>query len=122
MEEKNTKLAEWAGWTQEFRIYSMCWVDPNGDGHDFQQPNFTKSPDACCKWLMPKVLEEYDITIYTDDGYYFAQIREKSSNKIVADSVVGQLELAPALCLAIEKLIAGGKYGNQVLPTMSSGT
>ena len=89
-QELNKKLAEWAGLHPRER----------SDGHTIEridQPNFTQSLDACFKWLVPEAHNKLgDIKFYNLMAHW------------IRDTIYGK-EPALILCLAIEKLIDGGK-------------
>ena len=84
-QELNKKLAEWSG----------------------EEGNYTQSLDACFKWLVPKLSMTrlaykyylcsmtYEATVWAKDGIWREGWSEDNA--------------ALALCLAIEKLIDGGK-------------
>ena len=113
-QEDIKRLWEWCGFVFSVEINYEVYEDykehqifyyPNSPITDnvYRLPEPTL--DNLFKYAVPKLLEQYDITLYTDDGYYFAWIRENCSEKIIADSVVGQLEPAEALAQAILKVI-----------------
>ncbi|KKN75181.1 hypothetical protein LCGC14_0383400 [marine sediment metagenome] len=106
-EELNKKLAEWAGGKYEFghwwlRDYNEQTCNP---------PNFTKSLDACFKWLVPKLFE-----LGYSCGMIIAEVSSKARYRFVVDLANTEVGVeaqdenpALAFCLAIEKLIDGGK-------------
>ena len=107
MNELNKKLAEWAGFREEFELETGVgfWVYPDGKG-DNDLPNFPNSLDACFKWFVP----DHDITcimfIYTDDEV-ICKVEVAWNKEYEGVAEIGKDALA--LCLAIEKLIDGEK-------------
>jgi len=123
-EELNKKLAEWAGFREEFELETGdgFWVYPDGRGNDL--PNFTQSLDVCFKWLVPKLLDSgYNIEGYSfkpDSKSYYSEtnIWQRGNTKhgfeVLHDKhIAGDFQqddnliqiTALALCRVIEKLI-----------------
>ena len=108
-QELNRKLAEWAGFKEaniKKHFYWEIggnrmpkWKEPEHDCH-IKLPKFTRSLDACFKWLVPKL--KSGVTVYAStDGYSaYLGLHDYESEETK--------EPALALCLAIEKLIDGG--------------
>lgn len=103
-DELNKKLAEWAGFeyshsarrknffTGEYGRMDKFWVHP--EGYVSSLPNFTKSLDACFKWLIPELTKRI--------GW--------SRTKSLLQKWIGYAEFdyekdVLALCLVVEKLI-----------------
>ena len=123
MNELNEKLAEFAGFQRgkgrkTFKkeggtLYidtSVWWLTPIVSGYrgEYEHlPNFTRSLDACFKWLVPK-LTDYGVLIYS-------HVQHKKWEVSLLHEQTGQAHTAvagtPALafCLAIEKLVDGEK-------------
>ena len=117
MNEKNKKLAEWAGieWKITERTYNRLeqdiWVYPDGTIKD-EPPNFTQSLDDCFKWLVPDRISEItfmfasncvscdieDLEVTFFEGHVNTETIKEAWSKS-----------ALALCLAIEKKIDGEK-------------
>ena len=106
-EELNKKLAEWAGFRLGISPYGdECLLYPDGGWardedmtSDFL--SFTKSLDACFKWLVPKIEGLQQIILQPDeDGRWYLGMT-------VDDELYENIgfDLALALCLAIDKLI-----------------
>jgi len=124
----NKKLAEFAGFKERGMSYVGIWLwvapeevesfDKVAKGQEgkkyaempekanhYNLPAFTKSLDACFKWLVPKLLEaSTDVDLAnTDKGWAFIVIDSEGE-------IGGEAETpALALCLAIEKLIDKGE-------------
>ncbi len=130
--ELNKKLAEWAGFNlidTQFYEHSFgnseveLWLEPSGLTAQGGVPNFTQSLDACFKWLVPKVLEEHTIiesySFKQESGLYYSETcvwnrdERQLKGKLVGKAFIQDFDLeranALAPCLAIEKLIDGGK-------------
>jgi len=90
-QELNKKLAEWAGFKYDDWL---GWIYPDGENFD-ELPDFPNDLNACFKWLVPNIKD--DIT--------------RMEVLISWAYEIYTLENPPALalCLAIEKLIDGGK-------------
>ena len=124
MDKLNEKLLEFAGFkhfTDKLIVgfrgisYENGWIYPDGYAH-LDPPNFTKSLDACFKWLMPKLTKEYieleihcDYLVKSDSwnvallaGFYYPG----EPKHLI--SVANSKDIALAFCLAIEKLIDEG--------------
>lgn len=111
MNELNKKLAEWRGFVDahkgiEGKTGISYWY-PRGVDDFYNRksslPDFTKSLDACEKWLFPKLLSA---SMSWVKGLRFMWIIELD----VDHRYEGLAETsALALCLAIEKLIDGEK-------------
>lgn len=118
-QELNEKLAEWAGfalvdWEKQVCGTAQPWISlryPDNTYHDRNNmPNFTQSLDDCFKWLVPKLrsgASAYSraITLYQCRTKWGCYLSEDKGRYSVAETP------ALALCLAIEKLIEGGKSG-----------
>ena len=92
----NKKLAEWAGLS--------------GVKYDAPCPKFTESLDACFKWLVPKLIGDYQYTLamttdVDDESRESTYTFDLSSDPLVIDAESTDKTPALALCLAIEKLI-----------------
>ncbi|KKM93253.1 hypothetical protein LCGC14_1210260 [marine sediment metagenome] len=107
--ELNKKLAEWAGFR---RIpYQDCedgkaWGYPDSSEWDYERdlPNFTKSLDACFKWLVPKTREK-KFMLNLSSGMLVSNTTV-TLHKSKEETYQGFSEdPALALCKAIEKLI-----------------
>jgi len=118
-QELNKKLAEWAGfkWRQfehPIKVWGEEWEGawfhldiPELPIPKESLPNFTNSLDACFKWLVPKFYRywmtrtnnckehRFEFSWGDADGFVFYYAEAETP--------------ALALCLAIEKLIEGGK-------------
>ena len=128
MNELNQKLAEWVGFKEQFSSDSgaVGWqypddpYPPEGEFYVKGLPDFTKSLDACFKWLVPKLQETgtgYSIEFIhnkTEDyskrfecvllhEYYGINSYFGGANKI--NTYSDKFDPALALCLAISKLI-----------------
>ena len=98
-QELNKTLAEWAGFDLHYNqhLKRPRWQASNGDW----DIDFTKSLDACFKWLVPKLVS---VNIKTWDS-------EPQASEVIiwakCDTIVGDIASTPALalCLAIEKLV-----------------
>ena len=91
-QELNKKLAEWAGCGMVVE-HSGTWAE------SWHYPDFTNSLDACFKWLKAQVIAKYDYPTWKRLLYDW-----------VDDITLKQSDYeALNLCLAIEKLIDGGK-------------
>lgn len=125
------KLAKWAGFTinkQNLgRGSEHLWIYP--DNNVGTLPDFTQSQDACTKHLVPKVLKEHAIietySFKQASGLYYSETeiwdrgcRDSSTVEVLKCKSVGKAFVqdfdldktnALSLCLAIEKLIDGGK-------------
>lgn len=109
MEEQalNIKLAEWAGFTYAYpegksHPQSATFISP--DRNPCYLPEFTKSLDACFKWLISK-LEHYDLWYGAPRASNQLSVREHNAAVWVGhDSGYAHNKggLALALCLAIE--------------------
>ena len=112
MSKLTRKLAEGAGFKLIPRfggtdMSETVWRYPDGSCYE-ALPNFTKSLDACFKWLVPKILRlEYSVIITQDLGRAIGYIRPLQVGRQF--DAVDNKNPALALCLAIEKLIDGGK-------------
>lgn len=102
MDERNKKLAEWAG-VEKQRVgvpdhklmFRECY------------PNFTESLDACFKWLEPK-LSNYNMCKGLEPGKpVFGQHIAEVWSLTHGYSKAYSKEPALAFCLAIEKLMDG---------------
>jgi len=119
-QELNKKLAEWTGFKQLPRgrtgwHYELCekvmnWMPPDKIGQAtwysvHKLPDFTKSLDACFKWLVPRASEDgYEIAISTEGKDYYGELFSQGQG----DHFQAKAEIPSlALCLAIEKLIDG---------------
>ncbi len=106
MNELNKKLAEWVGFWQRS---DDGWVFPDGKGTGwgkFPLPNFTKSLDACCEWLVPKL--EDKVTLRIEFTLPHPAIKVSCYIRYSYDSMkyTGEGDtLALALCRTIEVLI-----------------
>jgi len=120
-EKLNEKLAKFAGFKfQELEDLlpkyrheaNRHWIYPTGE-YNHQLPDFTNDPNACFKWLLPDKVSEVVFTYY-DNGVdcWILANGQDFSGWVDAKSKKDAVEKsAPALCLAIEKLIdsSGGK-------------
>jgi len=124
-QELNKKLAEWAGWThipyrihpaEQYKINDDCWLEPGYDTFTlehwcFNPPEFSRSLDACFKWLVPKLNKLCDIMLSWSKGnkqraFHVSKNKYTATVWLVDKTVEGSGEHpALALCLAIEKLI-----------------
>ena len=110
-QERIKKLAEWAG----FRESGKQWILRQGVHSlteivyaEHELPNFTESLDAGFKWLVPPVLILISKQGYVPPIMKLFQLWYDELVSLTGDSSnVSQAALA--LCLAIEKLIDGGK-------------
>lgn len=106
-EELNKKLAEWAGIT----FFVGGWKYP--DGTKGSSVNFTKSLDACFKWLVPKLKPEVVKLIPIAGIEMFKDYGKKWGCILTPERWVGKISAiaddnsspALALCLVIKKLI-----------------
>ena len=119
-EELNRKLAEWRGftWYDEPCPYEGCsghcgWRYPDGTTiHPLGMrglPDFTNSLDACFKWL---VLDNCSVCFNHANSSVVCMLTIPRVKRYGSDTCIGKAgegEDALALCLAIEKLIDGGK-------------
>ena len=87
MNELNTKLAEWAGVSNEW--------------------DFTNSLDACFKWLVPQG-NITDINFKLDTGGT-SQLPSCTIRTLGDDFTGYHEDIKVALCLAVSELIDGGK-------------
>lgn len=140
MEEKqklNEKLARWAGFTSEIEKIDLPdeykleeWYDPTGKlMKSLSFPSFTKSFDACTKWLIPK-LGWCEVKIIFGareggNGCYILRNSPEPHRSFSEGESPGH-----AFCLALEKLIArrnnnayqkGHLRGPQTTQTMPKG-
>ncbi len=105
----NEKLAKWAGFRQNPYPYKgerEHWFTPDKNTTD-RLPNFLIDETACFKWLVPKLT-----------GWQMRNWNGLSQTTVVVwqgnawDNYCATKETpALALCLAISKLIDGGKNG-----------
>ena len=116
-DEKNRILAEYAefveGDIKKHYYYGIGgdrlpkWEEPGKEWH-IKLPNFARSMDACIKWLVPEAIKRFgalDVYYAFCDAMYEAiEKKEFSTEKALYDG-----KPALAFCLAIEKLIDGGK-------------
>ncbi len=115
MEKLNRKLAEWVGFELKkvqcvgliyYEQEQECWYY-KGREYGFNIPLFTKSLDACDKWLMPKLTSFSLVMMGHNDpelvGHYVSIRVHKTIYSAEAKS------FALALCQAIEKLVDGSK-------------
>lgn len=99
----NEKLAKWAGFKYQYKpiSYGGPPAKRNGWYNDTEfleeLPGFTRSLDACFKWLVPKL--DKAVALYWFHG------PEGWTAKIGAIIQARDDSPALALCLAIEKLI-----------------
>jgi len=105
--ELNKKLAEWAG----FILWkgSLYWYPDNTGAK--RLPTLTSSLDACFKWLEPK-LEHYSVWHGAPRVTNQPPLGEHNAEVWIGHSYGyghSKDSIALALCLAIEKLIDGGK-------------
>ncbi len=89
--------------------YECGWLSPDGVAHS-DAPDFTQSPSACFKWIEPELYRRryrYRL-IRLQDGHLMEITKPNHSwAEIVAHA--SHPEVAMAFCLAVEKLIDGGK-------------
>jgi hypothetical protein len=118
-EELNRKLAEWAGFEEQYNsgsymnieVAEYSWYDPKGNKCGIL-PDFTQSLDACFKWLVPKLFNPDDIFYRNPIVHIFF---DTPSNVVVRlsvrdfESYQRAENPALALCLVIEKLIDEGR-------------
>jgi len=116
-QELNKKLAEWVGKDDE----EFLWYVDNVLRRE--ELNFTQSLDACFKWLVPKLdkkvegtnrwITGLDITFSygAHQGGIICGVQAEVLVKSVHNTICDSISETPALalCLAIEKLIDGGK-------------
>jgi len=127
MEELNSKLAEWAnekvscpvcrgniGAYSTMGNCSQCNATGKVSLSDWEvRPDFTHSLDACFKWLVPKLREDYNELMirfmfgsvtYCTISYWGKRYSRKKNFEWLT---LAQASEAPALalCRAIEKLI-----------------
>ena len=109
-EELNRKLAEWAGFHKRDPKISVDWWRPDGDYEGSKLPNFTQSLDACREWLVPK-LRHYELRDSQDKHQAYVNICVTFLEHGEFPPYESSRAETPALafCLAIEKLINGGK-------------
>jgi len=114
MNELNKKLAEWAGLThiQTWQFSDSFHIEFRAsDGMIYFPLAFTESLDACFKWLVPKLKEDesfwssYDFTEVVAPPAWEVTLCKWGGTEFVGEAETPAL----ALCLAIEKLIDGGK-------------
>lgn len=126
--ELNEKLLKFAGFTSKPAPYfnQIVWYYPENistTAYTLSPPDFTTSLDACFKWLVSKLLEEYNIESYSfkqNAGIHYSEtsIWKKGSAKhgteILQDTRIANHfetgtdldKITPlALCKAIEQLI-----------------
>jgi len=114
--ELNEKLARWAGVEPIKRDWQRTTVKCSEgklseDGYslpcdietytELEYPDFTTSLDACFKWLVPKLGEDYWIIVDPPKGKVIIVLGFVEEAKGVAETS------ALSLCRAIEKLIDG---------------
>lgn len=126
MDELNRKLAEWAGLHRNEPTGGFWWDSEGNLIFDFHKPEekgFTHSLDLCFKWLVPKVLEEYNIEFYSfkqKSSQFYSEVniwkkgKTKYSFEILQDKHIAKAFeqgkdldkiTALALCKAVEELI-----------------
>jgi len=120
MDELNKKLAEWAGFIEMEDIYkgnryTVGWEYPD-DSELGKLPNFTKSLDACFKWLVPKLYKQYINPIELKVLCPLANcpdfwVVDISTQHESIESANGK-SFALAFCLALEKLIDSEERSN----------
>lgn len=92
------RLEEWVGFIPiAIDGYAPFWKDPNYKNID-NAPDFTESLDACFKWLVPKYI-----------SILMESVSEQTAYEMLFYKWLQEGFDALALCLAIEKLIDGGK-------------
>ena len=98
MNELNKKLAEWRGFSVENISHGVY-------------PNFTQSLNACEKWLFPKLYEQgyYYNLLQWNEGQHKAIINKRTAEWVVTASDAVAETPALTFCLAVEKIIDGGK-------------
>jgi len=119
-QELNRKLAEWAGFDLIFQEASLEWFLVSAEKHRVDITElFTKSLDACFKWLVPKSKMDILWIINNLDSprpeiaYAFGYSRSETndllcwSKRLPVEECLSPIEETPALaiCRAIEKLI-----------------
>jgi len=103
-QELNRKLAEWR-WGE-----SYLWYPPN-EPYVSQYPNFTRSLDACFKWLVPLInKKDYGVMIAVNRlGVPSVKLFPLIGEVVQSCSKKRMDDTALALCLAIEKLLGEKK-------------
>lgn len=128
------KLARWRGFKKFGWKNWELWLKPDEKPpeklsisglfpNSYALPNFPEDETACFKWLVPKLLDEYNIESYSfkqGDNWYYSETNiwrkgnTKHSFEVLQDEHIAKhfeqgaslSEItALALCLAIEKLI-----------------
>ena len=87
-----------------YETEQQCWYY-NGREYGLTPPGFTKSLDACFKWLMPRLVETIDVFPLNDSKAHRQLATAELLAKCVSDSILFEKETAMEICLAIEKLI-----------------
>ena len=126
-EELNKKLAKWVGFkevkskdcyapqTEHGKAHpdSICHIEYPDIGICTEFPDFTDSLDACFKWLVPQ-LNNSELTSFHKSSltpkYHFICGAITDGNTYWSYGETPAL----ALCLAIERLIDGGKQNGEV--------
>jgi len=118
-QELNEKLAKWAGFVKHEneaypdRVWTE-WTHPDGKGWT-RELNFTKSLDACVKWLVPKIHAYVLQSFSTAHHLHHASVALPYTNiqniQVFEANVERTENPALALCLAIEKLIDEANKG-----------
>ncbi len=117
MEELDKKIADWLGWEfdatgERFRFHSGS----SGWLYSRHLPKFTKSPDVCFEYIVPKLDKlGYVFTLYryytikddfkTPDEYGFGVKIYKYGEREQNLSGISAETSALALCRAVEKLV-----------------
>lgn len=109
LKELNNLMTEFAGIRYVQHVVQVCgqsseryeWHYPDSSYHS-TNPNFTQSPDACFRWLVPELLlaQRVSITIWSGKQLWYVQLNRPHKVFIVKQAET----LALALCLATEKL------------------
>ena len=114
-EELNRKLAEFAGLKDAHiddlghAIYRKDCIRTGADWEWVRVPNFTESLDACEKWLLPKLMDKWDlIDLIWDAGAWDIYLENYTTGEnfylgLLAGETFEKLPMA--ICRTIEKLL-----------------